>query len=163
MIRGLARIVERVRASLPNPKRGIRRGGTMVEFALIAPILMMVVGAMADYGYYFYREDLIINVLQEAARTGGLKKQIAGEAENACAACVAGANAAATAGLTAMGVTGASPGATIVRVPAAGTPCSYAIQMAPSIANPRFFGFVPTPPTIRVRVLAMAQNLQTCT
>jgi hypothetical protein len=35
--------------------------------------------------------------------------------------------------------------------------------MSPSITHPRFFGLVPTPSTIRVRVLALAQNLTTCT
>ncbi len=155
-----ARMVGLVRAWFP--KRG-RRGGTAVEFAFIVPVLMVVVGSMADYGWYFYREDLIVNVLQEAARTGGLKKQVTGEAENACAACTSAANTAATTGLASIGITGVTIGASIVRVPAAGTPCSYALQMSPAITHPRFFGLVPTPTTIRVRVLALAQNLQTCT
>jgi Flp pilus assembly protein TadG len=139
-----------------------RRGGTMVEFAVIAPVLLIILGCIADYGWYFYREDLIVNVLQEAARTGGMKKQTTGEAQNACAACTAAANTAATTGLAGLGITGVSPGATIVRVPSTGTPCHYAVQMSPSINHPRFFGLVPTPSTIRVRVLALAQNLATC-
>ncbi len=158
---GRARTAELVRAWLP--KRARRWGGTAVEFALIAPVFMIVIGSIADYGWYFYREDLVVNVLQEAARTGGLKKQVTGEAENVCAACTAGADAAATTGLAGIGISGVTIGSSIVRIPSAGTPCSYAIQMSPSITHPRFFGLVPTPSTIRVRVLALAQNLSTCT
>jgi Flp pilus assembly protein TadG len=154
---------ELVRAWFPKRDRRRRRGGTAVEFALIAPVLLIVVGSMADYGWYFYREDLVINVLQEAARTGGLKKQVTGEAENVCAACTAGANAAAVTGLAGMGITGVTIASSIVRVPASGTPCSYALQISPTITHPRFFGLVPTPSTIKVRVVALAQNLTTCT
>jgi Flp pilus assembly protein TadG len=139
-----------------------RRGGTLVEFAVVAPVFLLIVGCIADYGWYFYREDLIVNVLQEAARTGGLKKQVTGEAENACAACTAAADAAATTGLAAIGISGVTIGSSVVRVPLSGTPCHYAIQMSPSISHPRFFGLVRTPPTIRVRVVALAQNLTTC-
>lgn len=134
----------------------------MVEFAVVAPVLMIILGCVADFGWYFYREDLIINVLQEAARTGGLKKQTTGEAESACAACTAAANTAATTGLAGMGITGVSIGSAVVRVPATGTPCHYAIEISPTIAHPRFFGLVPTPSTIKVRVIALAQGLTTC-
>jgi Flp pilus assembly protein TadG len=143
--------------------RGRRRGGaTLVEFAVIAPVLMIILGCIADYGWYFYREDLVVNVLQEAARTGGIKKQVTGEAENACAACTAAANTAATTGLAGIGITGVTISSSIVRVPSSGTPCYYAIEMSPSISHPRFFGLVPTPSNIQVRVVALAQNLVTC-
>jgi Flp pilus assembly protein TadG len=139
-----------------------RRGATMVEFAVIAPVLLIILGCIADYGWYFYREDLVVNVLQEAARTGGLKKQVSGEAESACAACTTAANTAATTGLAGIGITGVTIGASVVRVPSSGTPCYYAIEIAPSISHPRFFGLVPTPSNIKVRVVALAQNLTTC-
>ena len=139
-----------------------RRGATLVEFALVAPVLLIIVGCVADYGWYFYREDLIVNALQEAARTGGLKKQVTGEAENACAACTAAANTAATTGLAKIGITGVTVSSSVVRVPSTGTPCHYAIEMSPSVSHPRFFGLVPTPSNIKVRVVALAQNLVTC-
>ena len=137
-------------------------GVDAVEFALIAPVLMIIVGCIADYGWYFYREDLVVNVLQEAARTGGIKKQTTGEAENSCTACTAAADTAATTGLAGIGITGVTIGSSVVRVPSSGTPCYYAIEMSPSISHPRFFGLVPTPSSIKVRVVALAQNLTIC-
>ena len=91
-----------------------------------------------------------------------MKKQVTGEAENACVACTAAADTAATAGLAKIGISGVTIGSSVVRVPSSGTPCHYAIQMSPSISHPRFFGLVPTPSNIKVRVVALAQNLVTC-
>jgi Flp pilus assembly protein TadG len=139
-------------------RRGNRVGAAAVEFALIAPLLLIVAGGLADYGWYFRREAMVTNVLESAVRAGSVQEQVTGEGTGVCAACVAVANSAATAGLAAIGISLPSPGATIQTVAAGGT-TTYAVQLAPSIAHTRIFGLAPGPTTIKITVVALAQNM----
>jgi hypothetical protein len=68
------------------------------------------------------------------------------------------ANSSATAGLAAINITLASPGATLVQLTVSGT-TTYAVRLNPSIAHARVFGLAPGPSSINVSVVAMAQNL----
>ena len=51
-------------AALLGRERRRRCGATLVEFALVAPVLLIILGCIADFGWYFYREDLVVNALQ---------------------------------------------------------------------------------------------------
>ena len=133
----------------------------MIEFALLSIPLFLMLGGMGEYGWYYYKQALITNALQEAARTGATKKQATGEMSGSCTNCVLAANAAATANLAKVGVTLTSPGAAIVRLPSSGSPCAYELQLNPTITLPRFFKNVPAPTTVKVKVFAYAQGL-TC-
>jgi Flp pilus assembly protein TadG len=139
-------------------KRRNRFGAAAVEFALIAPVLMVVAGGMADYGWYFHREAMVTNVLESAVRAGSNQKQITGEATGVCSNCLSVANSAATAGLASIGITLGSPGATLQTITVGGT-TTYAVQLNPSISHARIFSLAPGPSTIQVTVVALAQNL----
>jgi Flp pilus assembly protein TadG len=57
-------------ASLINPRRrfGSERGAEMVEFALIAPLLLLIIGGIADFGFLFQSFEVTTNAAREGAR-----------------------------------------------------------------------------------------------
>lgn len=135
-----------------------RTGAAAVEFGLLAPVLLVVAGGVADYGWFFHREAMVTNVLESAVRAGSVQAQVSGEGTGVCSACIAVANSAATAGLAAIGITLASPGATIQTITASGT-TTYAVQLNPTISHARIFGLAPGPTSMNITVVALAQNL----
>jgi len=135
-----------------------RTGAAAVEFGLIAPVLVVIAGGVADYGWFFHREAMVTNVLESAVRAGSVQSQVSGEGTGVCSNCVAVANSAATAGLAAIGITLASPGASIQTVTAGGT-TTYAVQLNPTISHTRLFPLTPGPTSMNITVVALAQNL----
>jgi hypothetical protein len=101
---------------------------------------------------------MVTNVLESAVRAGSVQAQLSGEGTGVCSQCTAVANSAATAGLAAIGITLASPGATIQTINAGGT-TTYAVQLNPSISHTRIFGLTPGPTSMNITVVALAQNL----
>ena len=61
-------------ASLINPRRrfGSERGAQMVEFALIAPLLLLIIGGIADFGFLFQSFEVTTNAAREGARVAVL-------------------------------------------------------------------------------------------
>ena len=57
-------------APLTNPRRrfGSERGAQMVEFALIAPLLLLIIGGIADFGFLFQSFEVTTNAAREGAR-----------------------------------------------------------------------------------------------
>jgi Flp pilus assembly protein TadG len=135
-----------------------RIGAAAVEFGLLAPILVVVAGGVADYGWFFHREAMVTNVLESAVRAGSVQSQVSGVGTGVCSACIAVANSAATAGLAQIGITLGSPGATIQTITAGGT-TTYAVQLNPTIPHTRIFPLTPGPTSMNITVIALAQNL----
>jgi Flp pilus assembly protein TadG len=52
--------------------RGSERGAVIVEFALIAPLLLMLVFGIIDFGWMIDRSNVVNNVARDAARTASL-------------------------------------------------------------------------------------------
>jgi Flp pilus assembly protein TadG len=48
---------------------GRRRGAQAVEFALIAPLLILVSGSIIDYGWFFTNKLIVSQAVRDAART----------------------------------------------------------------------------------------------
>jgi Flp pilus assembly protein TadG len=48
------------------------RGAAAVEFALVLPLLMLLVLGCVDWGYYFYIDQLVTNGAREGARAGAV-------------------------------------------------------------------------------------------
>lgn len=66
----------RPRARLPAPLRGIARaeeGVTIVEFALIAPALCLLLIGAFDVGHTLYMQSILQGAVQKAARDGTLE------------------------------------------------------------------------------------------
>jgi Flp pilus assembly protein TadG len=53
-------------------RRRDQRGAAALEFALIVPILVMVVFGIVDFGYAINRDTLVNNAAREGAREGSL-------------------------------------------------------------------------------------------
>ncbi len=51
----------------------VGRGASAVEFALVLPLLMLLVMGALDWGYYFYCEEVVTNAAREGARAGSLQ------------------------------------------------------------------------------------------
>ena len=48
------------------------RGSELIEFALVFPLLLMVVLAIADFGFLFQRYEVLTNAAREGARVAVL-------------------------------------------------------------------------------------------
>jgi Flp pilus assembly protein TadG len=54
------------------------RGAAMVEFAIVAPLLFVLVFGIIDYGRYFYWYARVTNAAREGARAGSVMKNLTG-------------------------------------------------------------------------------------
>ncbi|MGE4430214.1 MAG: TadE/TadG family type IV pilus assembly protein [Sphingobium sp.] len=52
---------------------GNRRGATIVEFAIVAPVLLMILMALFDTGYYLYARAILSGEMQAAGRSSALE------------------------------------------------------------------------------------------
>jgi Flp pilus assembly protein TadG len=48
------------------------RGAELIEFALVFPILLLVVAGIADFGFLFQRYEVVTNAAREGARMASL-------------------------------------------------------------------------------------------
>jgi Flp pilus assembly protein TadG len=58
-------------------RRGLwvcERGAELVEFALVFPTLLLVLGGMMDLGFLFQRYEVVTNAAREGARVAALPK-----------------------------------------------------------------------------------------
>ena len=55
-----------------DPKRGLRaeRGAVAVEFAIILPVLLLILAGLFDFGRGFYWKHTVTNASREGARYG---------------------------------------------------------------------------------------------
>jgi Flp pilus assembly protein TadG len=109
-------------ARVPRPparrvatRRG-ERGAAAVEFALVLPVLLMIVLGAIDWGWYFYVRQVVTNAAREGARAGAVNAVSAAGAE-------ADGRAAATAYLNGLSLAagGRSVSATTLDLPLGGT------------------------------------------
>ncbi|HEY3452396.1 MAG TPA: TadE family protein [Myxococcales bacterium] len=58
---------------MPRFRRLTRsRGASALEFALVLPLLLLLVMGILDWGYYFFAEQIVVNAAREGARAGSL-------------------------------------------------------------------------------------------
>ncbi len=53
--------------------RRFERGAAAVEFAFVLPLLVVIVCATIDWGYYFFTREIVVNASREGARVGTLQ------------------------------------------------------------------------------------------
>jgi Flp pilus assembly protein TadG len=46
------------------------RGGALIEFAIVLPLLLLLVGGIVDFGILFYNKQVLTNASREGARAG---------------------------------------------------------------------------------------------
>jgi len=47
-----------------------QRGGALIEFALVLPLMLLILAGIADFGILFYNKQVITNASREGARAG---------------------------------------------------------------------------------------------
>jgi Flp pilus assembly protein TadG len=77
------------------------RGSQLVEFALVLPLLLLVVLAIADFGFIFQRFEVVTNAAREGARVAVLPGYTVADVE---ARVIAYADAGGAPGLTAAAI-----------------------------------------------------------
>lgn len=60
-------------------RRPRRRGNNAIEFALILPVLMMILTGIADYGWYFSQNQGVVMAAREGARAGAISPRLDAE------------------------------------------------------------------------------------
>lgn len=82
-----------------RPRHGRRRsrGQSLVEFALILPVFLLLVAGMTDFGMGLYSYMTVINAARDGARVGSLA---CGTASPACSPVVTSRVASAASGMT---------------------------------------------------------------
>ena len=48
------------------------RGAALVEFALVLPLLLVIIGGIVDFGFLFQRYEVVTNAAREGARLASL-------------------------------------------------------------------------------------------
>lgn len=58
------------------------RGAELIEFALVFPLLLLVLVGMIDFGFLFQRYEVLTNAAREGARIAVLPNYTAGDAQS---------------------------------------------------------------------------------
>ena len=53
---------------------GNERGGALVEFAIVMPLLMLILGGIIDFGALYYNKQVLTNASREGARVGVVRQ-----------------------------------------------------------------------------------------
>jgi Flp pilus assembly protein TadG len=59
-----------------------QEGAALVEFALVAPLLLVIVAGIVDFGFLFQRYEVVTNAAREGARLGSLPGYVTCAATN---------------------------------------------------------------------------------
>jgi Flp pilus assembly protein TadG len=61
-------------AAVRTPRRGLRseRGAEIIELVMVTPILLLILGAIVDFGFLFRTWEVVTNAAREGARVGVL-------------------------------------------------------------------------------------------
>lgn len=84
------------------------RGASLVEFAIVLPLFLVLIGGMVDFGRAFYTEVMLTNAAREGARSA----MYSGTAANTSARAIAAAGNDSTLTVTVTNPCPASPGPT---------------------------------------------------
>lgn len=123
------------------------RGVAAVEFALVVPLLLVLVLGTIDWGWYFFVRAVVVNASREGARTGSLY---------ASAAAVAPAEAAARAYLSGSLDASRATELTATVIPGAGATDSVRVRITYPVGS--ITGFLT--PFLPADVVAQAEMRQ---
>ena len=117
-----------------------RRGNQAVEFALVLPVLMILVAGTIDFGWYLHLKHDLVNAMGQAARAGAAGDELS-DAERVAMARTVAADIWSSAGgegelVLEVSTTGASPTANII------------VTGTIDFDSVRLIGYIPAPATI---------------
>jgi Flp pilus assembly protein TadG len=114
-----------------------RRGSNAIEFAMLLPVLMAIVSAIVDYGWYYSEELAVIASAREGARAGAVTPM-----PDACAAAITRARAA----LIDAGLDGDRA---LLRATTRGAAPDQVLTVTAEVPFVKLLGLVPTPGRLR--------------
>ncbi len=120
-----------MRASRRSGRRS-ERGAAVVEFALVLPLLLMLLVGAIDWGWYFYLREVVTNAAREGARVGSVSTS---------GAAATAAEGAANAYLTNLGLTGGSATATTPDVSLPGGSIAHSVRVVVTYTAGSLTGF----------------------
>ncbi len=130
-----------------------RRGANAIEFALTFPVLVLMLAAMVDYGWYFGQRQWVLGAVREASRAGALASQD----DDAVALATTRANAMLT-------QAGLNPSNATVEVGFTGDPPNVMIEVevshpfTPLMGTLSILGPVAYPDTLNARLVARMED-----
>jgi Flp pilus assembly protein TadG len=75
----------KARSRLPAP-----RGAALIEFALVAPLFLVIMLGAIDWGWYFVLRETLVNATREGARVASVQDDPPTQSEAAAVAAVQG-------------------------------------------------------------------------
>lgn len=63
-----------MKSSLKRNKIRDEQGGALVEFAIVMPLLMLILGGIIDFGALYYNKQVLTNASREGARSGVVRQ-----------------------------------------------------------------------------------------
>ncbi len=147
--------------SRPNvsPPRRARRGSQAVEFALTLPVLVTMLLALVDYGWFFLRQAMVVNTVRESMRFGAMQTPDVGDLPGDCSPCTSGAADAIVTSLATYGIVVDASQVTPTIIAVEGT---CALSLTPTIPFDPMTGFVPTPDAFDVNAVSYLPNVTGC-
>lgn len=130
-----------------------RRGASALEFALLLPVFLVLVGGMVDYAWYMQQRALVVRAVREGVRVGAVTPLASDPAGTATARAVQV--------LTDLTFDAATSNVTAsyddLRV---GLTCNTIDTVTVQAIVPfiRLIGIVPTPPAITVQMTMMLED-----
>lgn len=145
--------------SLRPSSRRLRRGSQAVEFALVLPVLVTMLLALVDYGWFFLRQALVVNSVRESLRFGSMQSPDAGDADGDCSPCTTGTADRIVSALATYSIVIDASEVTPTIIEVEGT---CALSLTPTIPFEPMVGFVPTPASFDVNAVAYLPNVIGC-
>jgi hypothetical protein len=130
-----------------------RRAATAIEFALALPLLVVLMAAVLDYGWFFFAESLAVHAVREAARQGSMVSESSDPNGGEVASGVI-AEAMAQAGFDCT----AGSGACVVTTSYTGPEGGRLLQIDVRVAYVGLTGIVPVPEAISARASAFLEG-----
>jgi Flp pilus assembly protein TadG len=65
----------------PTQRFGSERGAELIEFALVAPLLLFIIMGVVDFGFMFQRYEVVTNAAREGARIAVLPGYVDADVE----------------------------------------------------------------------------------
>jgi Flp pilus assembly protein TadG len=115
-----------------------RRGNQAIEFALVVPLLLILISGIVDLGQYMYVADGLVNSIAQGGRQAALADQDDGESPTATATTIANASWAAS----------ELPGTLTVTAALSGAAPDQLVVVTGTVPFSGFFGFLTLPSTI---------------
>jgi Flp pilus assembly protein TadG len=140
------------RATVKSSSRSRRRrdrGGAAVEFALVLPVLLLVVFGMIEYAWIFYQQSNLASAVRDGLRQGVTVSQTATPDPRTFAQNQAQTD------LTNVGIS--SQVVTLTATYAGASP-TKTMTLAAVLTHHKLIGFVPTPTSLRYSMTMMLEQ-----